>query len=325
MPDSTRRAIRVVPGHERMKITFLIPVYNERETLEPLVEGISENAAPHEHRILLVDDGSTDGSYEVMKTLRKRFPTVDIIKFRVNLGKSAALAAGFPRAAGDLVFTMDGDLQDDPKEIPRFIEKLDEGYDVVCGWKKVRHDPWHKTFPSKIYNWFIRRLFKLNVHDINCGFKLFRMEVVKRIQVYGDMHRLIPVFAAHLGYRIAEIPVTHHPRRYGRSKYGPERFSRGVIDVLTTLFLSSHRDSPGHFFGRCGFLAMVLGLLAMLAAVLMWLAAASAVGSIALWMLGIGLLLAGTGCVALGLVAESVISVHPPLDPDLYIEEKHLG
>ena len=315
----------MIPGHKCMKITFLIPVHNERESLGSLVEAISEHAASHEHRILFVDDGSNDGSYEAMKDLRERFPTVDIIKFRVNLGKSAALAAGFPRARGDLVFTMDGDLQDDPKEIPRFIDKLNEGYDVVCGWKQARRDPWHKTFPSRVYNWFIRRLFKLDLHDINCGFKLFRMEVVERIQVYGDMHRLIPVFAAHLGYRISEIPVEHHPRRYGRSKYGPERFSRGVIDVLTTLFLSNHRDSPGHFFGRWAFAFAALGLLAMLGAVFSWSGAASGLATIALWTLGIGLFLAAGGGIALALVAESIVSLRPPLDPALYIEEEHLG
>ena len=248
-----------------MRISFVIPVYNERETLEPLVEGIREHVAPHDHQILLVDDGSTDGSFEIMRELEERFDAVEVIRLRRNFGKSAALAVGFARVDGELVFTMDSDLQDDPKEIPRFIGQLGEEYDVVCGWKAVRHDPWHKTAPSRVYNAFVSWLFGLPVHDVNCGFKLLRREVAERVRVYGEMHRLIPVHAHALGFRVTEIDVEHHERRHGVSKFGFERFSRGALDVLTMWFLTRHRHHPGHLFGKVGIVEIGLGGLAFAA------------------------------------------------------------
>lgn len=307
-----------------MKITVLIPVFNERETLEPLALRISEQLAQHEHRILFVDDGSSDGSYDVMRALRERLGTVDIIKFRRNFGKSAALAAGFARAEGDLLFTMDADLQDDPKEIPRFIEKLNEGYDVVCGWKAVRHDPWHKTFPSHIYNRFVARVSGLKIHDINCGFKLFRMEVVKKIRLYGDLHRLIPVFADNLGYRVGEIVVEHHPRTYGVSKYGFERFSRGALDVLTALFLTHHLFTPGHFFGKAGFSLFAVGVLCLVGAALgLLLQTHAALAAIAIG--GLTLCVGGILLVGLGLIGELTLRHFVDHNPDPYVEEEHCG
>ena len=305
-----------------MNITFVIPVYNERETLEALAAGIAEHVAPNAYRILFVDDGSTDGSYDVMRALREGNPAIEVIRLRGNFGKSAALAAGFARADGDLVFTMDSDLQDDPKEIPRFIEKLDEGYDVVCGWKAVRHDPIHKTAPSRLYNWFVAWLFSLPLHDVNCGFKLMRTEVVKKIQVYGEMHRLIPVLAQSLNYRVTEIPVEHHRRRYGESKYGFERFTRGATDVLTMWFLTNYRHAPGHFFGMVGYTQKALGFLLFVTGIVVWSRSHASVGA-ALFAAGLIVTATGALTICIGLLAELVLRHFVRIDPALYVAEEN--
>ena len=307
-----------------MKVVIIIPVYNECPTLEPLVEGIAEHIGPHEHRILFVDDGSTDGSYEVLTRLRAEKPSVDFIKFRTNCGKTRALASAFDRAQGDVVVTMDGDLQDDPKELPRMFAKLDEGYDLVCGWKRTRHDPLTKVIPSRIYNKCVSWIFGLALHDINTGFKAMRMEVAKRLPLYSDMHRLIPVFAAHLGYHITEIPVEHHPRLYGKSKYGFERYARGAIDAFIAWFLTTHGDAPGRFFTKAGAVQGFVGLmLAVLAVVLagVW---PHPLFDLALLMAGLLGVLAGMGCFGAGILAELLIHRVPPPSPDVHIEEEHM-
>ena len=214
-----------------MFVSFLIPVCNERDTLAPLVAGITEHVGALPHRILLIDDGSDDGSWEAMCALRADYPTLDLIRFRRNYGKTLALAVGFAQIDGDVAITMDGDLQDDPAEIPRLLATLDAGYDLVCGWKARRQDPWHKTFPSRVFNAGIARAFGLPLHDVNTGFKAMRMEVAKRLPMRGNLHRFIPVLAAHYGYRVTEIPVAHHPRRYGQSKYGFFRIFHGLRDA----------------------------------------------------------------------------------------------
>jgi len=223
-----------------MKVTVVIPVFNERETLAPLAEQAQRYLVPYEHTILFVDDGSTDGSAEVLRTLHARSDDIHVLRFHRNYGKTAALAAGFARADGDVVVTMDADLQDDPKEIPRFIQKIEDGFDVVCGWKTNRRDPWTKILASRVYNRVTSRLFRLELHDINCGYKALRASIAKRLPLRDDMHRLIPVLAAQLGARIAEIPVEHHARRWGVSKYGVARFWRGVRDTVTLLLATRY-------------------------------------------------------------------------------------
>jgi len=303
-----------------VKITVVVPLFNERETLETLAEGISEHVALHDHRILFVDDGSTDGSFEVLCGLQERYDTVDVIRFRRNLGKSAALAAGFAEATGDVVVTMDADLQDDPKEIPRLLEALEDGCDVVCGWKQVRHDPWHKTAASRVYNGVVAWVFGLALHDVNCGFKALRTDVVKNIHVYGERHRLIPVLAADLGYRLGEVPVEHRPRLFGKSKYGFERFTRGAMDVLSVWFLRRYRHAPGHFFGNVGWAALGLGAVGLAAAAVGWRCLGAR-----LTLLGTGLVCAGLFALALGLVAELIVAQRPPVDLDAFIAEKRCG
>jgi glycosyltransferase involved in cell wall biosynthesis len=218
-----------------MHLCFVIPVYNERDTLEALTAQIVKHAAGHEVRIIFVDDGSTDGSGETLDSLAKKYDTVETIHFPENRGKSAALAEGFRAAEGDVVFTMDSDLQDDPVEIPAFLEKLAEGSDLVCGWKVNRQDPWHKTLPSKVYNGFVAVVFGLKLHDINCGYKAMTLPVAKSLELKHDYHRLIPVLAAKQGYTVSEIPVKHHRREYGHSKYGLARFWHGARDVFRLL------------------------------------------------------------------------------------------
>jgi glycosyltransferase involved in cell wall biosynthesis len=205
---------------------------NERGTLEELTMGILEQTKDHDRTILFINDGSTDGTREVLDDLAHAHDAVEVIHFDVNQGKSAALVVGFEKAHGDVVITMDGDLQDDPKEIPRYLEAINEGNDLVCGWKFVRHDPWHKTLPSKVYNGFVGAVFGLNLHDINCGFKAMTLDVAKSLELKHDYHRLIPVLAKKNGYRITEIQVLHHARRYGQSKYGLARFWHGLRDVF---------------------------------------------------------------------------------------------
>jgi dolichol-phosphate mannosyltransferase len=304
-----------------MHITFVIPALNERETLRPLVEGITEHTAPHDHTILFVDDGSTDGSYEEMCALRDEHPTVAVIRLRGNFGKSAALSAGFAKATGDIVFTMDADLQDDPKEIPRFLKMLEQGYDVVCGWKCIRHDPWHKRIPSRIYNGVVSRLFDVPLHDVNCGFKAFHRDVVKHIHVYGDLYRLIPVFAHNLNYSVTEIPVEHHPRRYGKSKYGRERLFRGAVDVLTMWFLGRYRLRPGHFFGNIGFAQVALGGFAFLAGIVDWVLGLSEPAGAAMCAVGLVFGATGTLTVCMGLMAELMLRHFMRIDPTVYIAE----
>ena len=214
-----------------LNLFVIIPVMNEHDTLVELAQKIRSNTPDHHLRILFINDGSTDGSKEILDELNTEFDDIDVLHFAKNQGKSAALSEGFARAEGDAVITMDSDLQDDPTEIPKFLDALNQGYDLVTGWKVVRHDPWHKTLPSKIYNTFVCRLFGIHLHDINCGFKAMTLEVAKSLELKHDYHRLIPVLANLKGFSITEIEVHHHPRRYGKSKYGIARFWHGLRDI----------------------------------------------------------------------------------------------
>ena len=244
-------------------ISVVIPVYNERESLRQLYErlaGALRALDAVKYEILFVDDGSTDGSYQVLAELHALDPQVKVVRLRTNFGKAVALSVGFEHARGDRVVTLDGDLQDDPKEIPRFLEKLEEGYDLVSGWKFERHDPPNKTIPSRIFNRAVALLTGLPLHDVNCGFKAYRREVVESIRIYGELHRFIPVLARWKGFRVAEIKVEHHPRRFGRSKYGAERFVRGFLDLLTVLFLTRYLKRPLHLFGGVGLVCLLPGL-----------------------------------------------------------------
>ena len=229
------------------EISVVIPVRNEEETVEELARRL-QNALPAEHEILFVDDGSSDSTWSRLDQLH--VPSrVRLVKLQSPSGKSAALMAGFARTRAPIVFTMDGDLQDDPDEIPKFLARMDEGFDLVSGWKRVRRDPWHKVLPSRIFNAVMRRATGIPLHDMNCGFKCYRGELARGLRIYGDQHRFIPVFAAHRGFRVAEIEIRHHPRRHGRSKYGVSRLAKGFLDLGTVLLRTRYRGRPAHFFG----------------------------------------------------------------------------
>lgn len=287
-----------------MNLSFVIPAFNEEKTIEPLIEEVIRNSAPYSPQIILVDDGSTDNTYYEMLKMQTKYPNnVEIIKLRRNFGKSIALSAGFKNASGDIVITMDADLQDDPKEIPRMIEKIEEGYDLVCGWKKHRQDPWHKTYPSKVFNWMVRKIFKFDIHDVNTGFKAFRKEVIEQIPLYGEMHRLIAVLAHESGFKVTEIPVEHHPRRFGKSKFGFSRFFHGAVDLYTVWFLSRHSQSPAYFFSKRGLLSIFLGSSGIVASVVgMYLTGEQLryvfLGTISSVFIGLGFLTIGTGLIA---------------------------
>lgn len=244
-------------------ISVVVPLYNEEQSLPELTAWIDRVARDHglSYEIIFVDDGSSDGSWDVIGQLRQQFPAVRAIGFARNYGKSAALFCGFEAAQGEVVFTMDADLQDSPDEIPAMRRMiLDEGYDLVSGWKKKRFDPVGKRWPSKFFNWTARVASGIRLHDFNCGLKAYRRKVVKSIEVYGEMHRFIPILARKAGFRrIGEKVVEHRARKYGHSKFGLERMVKGYLDLITVLFMSHFGRSPMYFFGSLGTLMFLLG------------------------------------------------------------------
>ncbi len=253
-------------------ISIVIPVYNEAESLEALHAEIDEVVKAHGYQveIIFVNDGSTDDSWQVIERLAARDERVRAIRFRRNFGKAAALSAGFDDARGELVFTMDADLQDDPHEIPEFLAKMDQNLDVVSGWKKTRHDPWHKVLPSRIFNGMVSRLTGVQLHDHNCGFKCYRREIFNEVRLYGELHRFVPVLAAARGWRVGEIVVHHRPREHGHSKYGVTRIVKGFLDLLTVKFLTGFGQRPQHMLGTFGLCSFFLGLAGLTLLAVLW-------------------------------------------------------
>jgi glycosyltransferase involved in cell wall biosynthesis len=291
-------------------ISVVIPVRDEAESLAELhgeLSAVFAGMARGPVEFIFVDDGSRDGSWSVILALSESDPRVSAIRFRRNFGKAAALTAAFQSAGGSLVFTLDGDLQDDPAEIPRFLDRLEEGYDVVSGWKKTRHDPWHKVYPSRVFNWLVSGLTGCRLHDHNCGFKLYRREVLREIGLYGELHRFIPVLAHARGFRVSEVEVRHRRRRHGVSKYGVSRFIKGFLDLLTVRFLTRFRERPLHMLGGIGLTLLGLGAVGMVSLAVMWLDPANRpIGTRPLLFYSIALLLAGLQLVTLGILAELV-------------------
>ncbi|MDH5751039.1 MAG: glycosyltransferase family 2 protein [Deltaproteobacteria bacterium] len=305
-----------------MHLSFVIPVYNEEESLRQLTAGILEHSRKHRVEILFVDDGSTDGSLGVIRELAKKHTQVRYIAFRRNFGKSAALDAGFREVTGEVVFTMDADLQDDPAEIPAFLERLAQGADMVSGWKKKRHDPITKTLPSKVFNYMIRRMSGINLHDFNCGFKAYRREVVAELRVYGEMHRFLPVLAGSRGFSVVEIPVQHHARAYGRSKFGIERIMRGFFDMFTVFFLTGYLARPMHLFGGIGIVSTLLGTLTLFYLYGAKLITGEPIGPRPLLFITFFLMGIGIQVLLFGLIAELVIHIRKWDLPDYSIREQ---
>src|SRR5579885_1864782 len=265
-------AVKVQPGTltpappQEVALSIVIPVMNEQQSVRPLYEKLSSQVEQlgKRYEVIFVDDGSKDGTFAELKRLHDEHPDiVRVIRFRRNFGKTPALVAGFSRCRGDVIFTMDGDLQDDPEEIPNFLAKLDEGYDLVSGWKFPRLDPISKTFPSRIFNGMVSKMTGVHLHDINNGFKAYRREVIEdsHIKLYGEFHRFVPVMAHWRGYSVTEIQVKHHPRLHGVSKFGARRFARGLIDLLNVLFLTTFLRMPLRLFGPLGFWTFLLGVI----------------------------------------------------------------
>lgn len=295
-----------------LELSVVIPLLDEEGSLRELHEKLSAVLAEvgRSYEILFVDDGSTDGGPAILAELAERDPRVGWIRFRRNFGKSAALDAGFERARGSVVITMDADLQDDPTEIPRFLEALEGGLDLVSGWKAKRHDPLGKTLPSKLFNFVVRRLSGLKLHDFNCGFKAYKRAALENLELYGDLHRYVPVLVDARGFRVGELAVTHHARKHGRSKYGIGRMTRGFFDLLTVLLLTRYRRRPLHFFGGIGLLSTVAGVgcLAFLTArKLFW---HEAIGHRPLLILGLLLVVVGVQLFCTGLLAEMINHLH---------------
>ena len=281
-------------------VSVVVPVKNERDTVAELVRQVRQQLAGYRHEILFIDDGSTDDTWEALQRLHVP-DVVRLVKFRRNFGKTAALKAGFNLIRGDVVFTMDGDLQDDPAEIPRFLSKLEEGYDLVSGWKKRRHDPASKVLPSRIFNRVVSWTTGLRVHDVNCGFKCYRREVAQSLRLHGEMHRFMPILAHAHGFRFAEIVVTHHKRQFGKSKYGFLRLFKGFFDLFTVVLLTKYPDRPAHAFG---FPATGVMLLAILAGV-----ACGLTGGNLLWaIVSATLFLAAFATFCIGWVAELIVT-----------------
>jgi glycosyltransferase involved in cell wall biosynthesis len=292
------------------RISVVIPLLNEEESLRELAAKLHETLLPMtdgEYEVLFIDDGSTDGSYAVLQALHADNARFHAIRFRRNYGKSAALAVGFARAAGEIVITMDADLQDDPNELPALCAKINEGYDLVSGWKKKRYDPWHKTMPSKLFNAVTSYMSGIKLHDFNCGLKAYRNEVVKTLQVYGDMHRYLPALAHWDGFRVTELPVQHHARKYGYSKFGISRLLSGFLDLLTVIATTRYIKRPLHLFGTLGIILGLLGFGIETYLTVEWFMGLTALSNRPLSWLGMLLIIVGVQLVSMGLLGEMIV------------------
>ena len=289
------------------RISVVIPLFNEKGALADLYGELSEalERYPAEFEIIFVDDGSDDGSAEVLTSILKRDRRVRIIRFRRNFGKSAALSAGFEKASGEVIVTMDADLQDKPGEIGRLLSRLDEGCDLVSGWKQERKDPITKRWPSKVFNGVTSYLTGVPLHDINCGFKAYRREVIEEIRVYGEMHRYIPVLASYRGFKVGEVVVEHRAREHGQSKFGAGRFVGGFFDLLTVIMLSRYSSKPLHVFGVLGLVSFFGGFAIEAYLTIGWFMSRP-IGDRPLFFLGIVLLIVGIQFVFFGLLAEMI-------------------
>lgn len=316
------------PAPTASNISIVIPVLDEAETLPVLVGKLLEVAARHEldlRQIILVDDGSRDQSWAVMRRLAFEQPVVTAIQLRRNFGKSTALNVGIEAASGSVIVTMDADLQDDPEELPRFIEALERGYDVISGWKKVRRDPPSKTVPSLLFNRVTAWVSGIELHDFNCGFKAYRREVFDRVELYGELHRFVPVLAHSLGFRIGELVIRHHPRRWGRSKFGARRFLHGFIDLLTVLTITRYARRPGHLFGGVGGLALFAGFSILTYLTGLKFITGADIGTRPLLLLGALAVVVGLQTLLFGILAELINNRTRGVEPRTLIRETAHG
>lgn len=300
------------------ELSIVIPVYNEEESLEILYGEIAAVAKEIDAdlELIFIDDGSSDKSWSIVESLAAKDARVRGIRFRRNFGKAAGLEVGLHAATKELVMTMDADLQDDPKEIPDFLRLINEGYDCVSGWKKTRHDPWHKVIPSRIFNGMVSKLTGVKLHDHNCGMKCYRREIFDEITLYGELHRFIPVLAGARGWKVGEKVVNHRARKFGHSKYGFNRFIKGFLDLLSVKFCTSYGTRPQHFLGTVGICSFTVGLLTLLYLAARWVLARVAILGLAEYTLSgrpavvysAALLLFGAQLLSIGFIAEMIVS-----------------
>ncbi|NCF74922.1 MAG: glycosyltransferase [Xanthomonadaceae bacterium] len=299
-------------NQNQKEISIVIPALNEAESLSVLRGEIAEvmKSVTSDYEIIIIDDGSSDNTQKVISNLcdSDREHIIGIC-FKVNFGKATALKVGFGQAQGKIIITMDADLQDDPKEIPRFIAKINEGYDLVSGWKQNRKDSFIKNNSSKFYNFTTSLFSKIKLHDFNCGFKAYKSEIAKELDLYGQLHRYIPVMVGNRGYRITEISVHHRKRKYGRSKYGPIRFLNGFLDLLTVIILTRYFKRPAHFFGAFGFIALGTGFTIGLYITFLKFSSGSIQGKLPLLIAGILLIMVGVQLISLGLIGEMFVKI----------------
>ena len=313
-------------------LSIIVPVFNEEDSLEELHRQITsvETETNQAFEIIFVDDGSKDNSWNVLKKIATANNNVKCIRFRRNFGKAAALRAGAAETTSPLVITIDADLQDDPAEIPRFIEALGEDYDLISGWKKNRNDPLGKTLPSKVFNWLIGLMTGVKLHDHNCGFKLYRREIFDEVKLYGEMHRFVPVLATAKGFRVKEIPVNHRAREHGVSKYGLERLPKGFLDLLTVSFLTGYNQRPQHVIGALGLLSCFAGSLGIIYLTIYWFLRVS-FEAYSTWpplherpllIFSLGALLLGTQLLCMGFLAELIVNRNQESNEPYTIRER---
>ena len=309
-----------------MNLSIIIPLYNEEESIGELNKRLKEVLVKLKinYEILYIDDGSRDTSVKILRTLSAQDEHLRIIELKRNFGKSIALAVGFEQVLGDLVVTMDADLQDDPGEIPRLIEKINSGYDLISGWKYKRKDPFVKILSSKIFNFTVSLLSGLKIHDFNCGFKIYKQEVVKSIEVYGELHRFLPFLAYQQGFKVGELKVKHNTRQFGESKYGRsglKRLSNYILDPINVVFLTKYQRKPAHFFGNVGLISFGIGLLISLYLTIIWFTG-QAIGNRPLLFLGVLLMIIGIQLVSMGFLGELIVRKDISKDKDKYIKKQ---
>ena len=291
-----------------VELSIVVPALNEAESLPTLFEEIEAAVSPLglSWEVIVVDDGSTDGTAELVERLAAARPHLRAVRFRRNFGKAAALAAGFEYAAGDVIVTIDGDGQDDPADIPRLLEALDQGADLVSGWKRNREDPWSRRAASRVFNGVTARFTGVSMHDMNCGFKAYRRDCARSLEVYGELHRYLPVMAAQQGWKVTEVAVNHRPRRHGRSRYGLERYLRGALDLLTVVFIGRYQYRPLHLFGGLGFVFTAIGFLIAIYLTVLKIGG-EAIGQRPLIFLAVLLIVVGMQLLTFGLLAQMVV------------------
>lgn len=305
-------------------LSFIIPVKDEEKTVAKLVNEIISvcNKIRKKYEIIFIDDGSIDRTFNEIKKISRKNKNIKGFRLRGNFGKSIALSTGFSKASADIIFTLDGDLQDNPKQIPDFLKELSKGYDLVSGWKKRRYDPISKTLPSKIGNLLTRFLTGVKIHDLNCGFKAYKKDVIKNLNLYGELYKFIPIIAAKQNFKVTEVIVDHRPRIYGKSKFGWERNTKGLLDLITVVFLTGFIRKPGHFFGTLGILFFIPGFLIGLYITYLRITTGTIDYRYPLLFLGVLFILVGIQLISIGLLAEMINTGKSSPDFNNYIVDK---